>query len=125
MAALSGIVAACGTLLMLLAPNLVVIYIGGCLIGIATGVFYPASWALGTGLAPKDEAGRYLGLSNLAGAGAGAVGAYIGGPVADFFTTYVPEVPGLGYAVIFAIYGVLFLLSIVTLAKVKEPATAP
>ena len=44
--------------------------------------FLAANWALGTEIVPKEEAGRYLGISNLAGAGAGAVGAYIGGPIA-------------------------------------------
>ena len=117
--AFSGIMAALGTLIGLLSPNLTIIYIGGCIIGAATGLFFTANWALGTDLVPKEEAGRYLGISNLAGAGAGAVGAYIGGPIADYFTAHVPEVPGLGYLVIFAIYGALFLLSSVTLLKVR------
>ncbi len=117
--AISGIVAALGTLVALLSPNLVLIYTGGVLIGAATGLFFTANWSLGTALVPKEEAGRYLGISNLAGAGAGAVGAYIGGPIADFFTSRVPETPGLGYVVIFAIYGVLFLLSAVALTQVK------
>lgn len=68
---------------------------------------------------PKEEAGRYLGISNLAGAGAGAVGAYIGGPIADYFTVQVPDQPGLGYVVLFAIYGALFLLSVIALRKVR------
>jgi MFS family permease len=100
---------------------LTLIYIGGCFIGMATGVFYTANWALGTGLVPKAEAGRYLGISNLAGAGAGAVGAYIGGPIADYFTVHVPEVPGLGYVLLFTVYGALFLLSVVALIRVREP----
>ena len=66
-------------------PSLPVIYLGGVIIGIATGLFFASNWALGTVLVPKEEAGRYLGISNLAGAGAGAVGAYIGGPIADYF----------------------------------------
>jgi len=119
----SGLIAALGTGITLLAPNLTLVFIGGSIIGMATGIFYTASWALGTSLVPQDEAGRYLGISNLAGAGAGAVGAYIGGPVADFFTRYTPEVPGLGYVVIFAVYGLLFVLSTLLLAKVQEPAT--
>ncbi|MGA9348965.1 MAG: MFS transporter [Anaerolineae bacterium] len=117
--AISGIAAALGTLIILLSPSLTPIYIGGCLVGVATGLFFTANWALGTGLVPKEEAGRYLGISNLAGAGAGAVGAYIGGPIADYFTVQVPDQPGLGYVVLFAIYGVLFLLSAVTLLKVR------
>ena len=119
--ALGGVVAAFGTLVVLLVPDLTIIYIGGCFIGAATGLFYTANWALGTGLVPKSEAGRYLGISNLAGAGAGAVGAYIGGPIADYFTVRVPGVPGLGYVLLFAIYGVLFLLSVVALSRVQEP----
>ncbi len=117
----SGLLAAMGTGIILFATNLTLVFVGASLIGIATGVFYTSSWALGTSLVPKDEAGRYLGVSNLAGAGAGAVGAYIGGPVADFFTRSTPDVPGLGYVVIFAIYGLLFLLSTLLLVKVQEP----
>lgn len=119
MVALSGVIAAVGTLVLLLAPNLAVIYVGACIIGLATGIFYTANWALGTSLVPDKEAGRYLGISNLAGAGAGAVGTYIGGPIADFFTVNVPQAPGLGYIVVFAIYGVLFLFSIAALTQVK------
>jgi hypothetical protein len=116
----SGIVASLGTLIIILTTNLNIIYVGGCIIGVATGFFFTANWALGTELVPKKEAGRYLGISNLAGAGAGAVGAYIGGPVADFFTARVPEVPGLGYVLLFAIYGILFLLSAAALTQVKK-----
>lgn len=117
---LSGILAALGTLVVILVPNLMVLYIGGCMIGVATGVFFTANWALGTELVPKEEAGRYLGISNLAGAGAGAVGAYIGGPIADFFTVHFSQVPGLGYVLLFGIYGVLFLLSAVALLWVRR-----
>ncbi len=116
----SGLVAALGTLIVVLAPNLLIIYAGAVVIGTGVGLFYAANWALGTELVPREEAARYLGISNLAGAGAGAVGAYIGGPVADYFTSRVPEVPGLGYVVLFAIFGGLFLLSVVALYGVKH-----
>lgn len=117
--AFSGITAALGTLVAILVPNLVMIYVGGALIGLATGVFYTANWALGTELVSTKEAGRYLGIANLAGAGAGAVGAYIGGPIADFFAIHVPQEAGLGYILLFGIYGTLFLLSVLALSKVK------
>jgi MFS family permease len=120
MVALSGLAAALGTLVLVLAPNMNVIYVGGSIVGAATGVFFTANWALGTDLVPKEEAGRYLGISNLAGAGAGAVGSYIGGPIADYFTVHVPQIPGLGYLLIFAIYGALFLLSAIVLWGVHE-----
>jgi hypothetical protein len=33
----------------------------------------------------------------------------------------VPEVPGLGYVLLFIIYGGLFLLSLVALARIRLP----
>jgi MFS family permease len=125
MVLISGIVATVGTIVLLLTTSLAIIYVGGCLVGGATGLFFTANWALGTRLVPKEEAGRYLGISNLAGAGAGAVGAYIGGPIADFFTTNVPGVPGLGYVLVFAIYGILFFLSVIALTQVRQTEQQP
>jgi len=118
---ISGLVAALGVVVVLLSPGMNVIYAGGSLIGIATGFFFTANWALGTRIVPQAEAGRYLGISNLAGAGAGAVGAYIGGPIADYVTARLPELPGAGYVLLFAIYGVMFLVSVVALRGVTAP----
>jgi MFS family permease len=120
MVAIAGLVAVVGTIIALSIPSLPAIYVGGCIIGISAGLFYTANWALGTLLVPKQEAGRYLGISNLAGAGAGAVGAYIGGPIADFVTAQVPQIAGFGYVLIFTIYGLLFLFSVIALTQVKE-----
>lgn len=117
----SGLVAAAGTLLLLFSANVPMVMVAGCIIGLGTGTFYATNWALGTDLVPRAEAGRYLGISNLAGAGAGIVGAGIGGPMADFFNAVRP---GLGYLVIFAIYGALFLLSVAALTRVQEPRAA-
>ena len=50
----------------------------------------------------------------------GAVGAYIGGPSADYFTANVPSNRGLGYVLLFALYGVMFIVSIVALRGVRE-----
>jgi MFS family permease len=91
------------------------------ILGLATGLFMTANWALGTELVPAQEAGRYLGVSNLAGAGAGIVGASLGGPVADYLNSLIP---GSGYLVLFACYGVLFALSAASLAKVRFQAAA-
>jgi len=117
---IAGLVAVLGIIVALSVPSLLVIYVGGCIIGISFGLFYTSNWALGTLLVPKEEAGRYLGLSNLAGAGAGAVGAYIGGPIADFLTAQVPQVPGFGYVLLFTVYGLLFLFSVLALSQVKN-----
>jgi len=118
--ALSGIVAAAGNVLLLVTiwvPNLTIVYIAGTIIGLATGLFMTANWALGTDLVPASEAGRYLGISNLAGAGSGIIGAGIGGLVADYINHYYM---GLGYFAVFAAYAVLFALSTVTLLGLRE-----
>jgi MFS family permease len=108
--AISGVLALIGTIVVIASPNTAVLYVGGILIGLATGLFYSASWALGTTLVPKKEAGRYLGIHNLAGAGAGAIGAYIGGPIGD----------GIGFTTLMGIFGLLFLISTLALFGIKE-----
>jgi MFS family permease len=118
----AALLAALGVIVALSAPNLTLIYIGGSLIGAGCGLFYSANWALGTEIVPREKAGSYLGISNLAGAGAGAVGAYIGGPIADFITRTVPQFPGLGYVLLFGIYGILFLGSLIPLINIREKA---
>ena len=110
----SGILASIGTLLVILTPSMPLIYVGGVLIGLASGIFFVANWALGTELVPQKEAGRWLGISNLAGAGAGAIGGYIGGPIGD----------GAGYIVLMGLYGFLFLFSTIALLKIKPAADA-
>jgi MFS family permease len=122
---LSGILAALGTFILLLSPTMTLMYVGGCFIGAATGLFFTTNWALGTDIVPQESAGRYLGISNLAGAGAGAVGGYIGGPIADYFTTTVPQSAEIGYLLIFAIYAALFLVSAIVLYRVPESWKIP
>jgi MFS family permease len=118
--ALSGVLAAVGGFLLLgtiWLPNMALILVAGSILGLATGLFMTTNWALGTKVVPPAEAGRYLGISNLAGAGAGMIGSGIGGFVADSLNAVFS---GLGYFSIFASYGVLFVLSVVTLRWVQE-----
>ena len=110
MVAVAGLMATLGTAIVVLVPSLTAVYVGGCMVGAGVGFFYSANWALGTEIVPQEKAGQYLGLSNLAGAGAGAIGAYIGGPLADVD----------GYVPLFVIFGALFLFSLVPLAFIKE-----
>ncbi len=108
--AFSGVIATIGTLVVVASANTLMLYIGGILVGVGIGIFFSASWALGTSMVPKDEAGRYLGIQNLAGAGAGAIGAYIGGPIGD----------GVGFTVLMGIFGLLFLVSTLALFGIKD-----
>ena len=110
--AFSGVLAMAGTIVVTTSFSMTMLYVGGLMVGIAIGFFYSASWALGTTLVPKSEAGRYLGIQNLAGAGAGAIGAYIGGPIGD----------GVGFTVLISIFGFLFLVSTLALFGIKEKA---
>jgi len=116
----SGVIAAVGAALALTViwlPNMTIIYAAGVIIGLGAGLFMTANWALGTDLVPAEEAGRYLGISNLAGAGAGMIGKGIGGPIADYLNGYLP---GLGYFAIFASYAILFLASAVSLKWIRR-----
>ncbi len=107
---IAGLLGAGGIALLVIVPSMTAIYIGGSIVGAGIGLFYSANWALGTEIVPREQAGRFLGLSNLAGAGAGAIGAYIGGPIADV----------LGYTLIIGVYGFLFLVSLLALLGIQE-----
>lgn len=105
----SGLLAAAGTTVVVIATTMTIILIGGVLIGLGIGIFYSANWALGTSLVPREQAGRYLGLSNLAGAGAGAIGAYIGGVIGD----------NTSYTLLLTIYALMFVFSVISLSQIK------
>lgn len=118
---LSGLAAAAGSFLLLgtiWLPNLSLIYVVGAILGLSTGLFMTSNWAMGTALVPAEQAGRYLGVSNLAGAGAGMIGAGLGGPLVDYLNGFLP---GMGYFAIFACFGIFFVLSAVSLRRVKAP----
>ena len=102
--ALGGVIGAIGVAVIVFGSNLPLMYVAAAIIGLAYALFNVASWALGTDIIPRERAGEFLGLQNLAGAGAGAIGAYIGGTIADHS----------GYVLMMAMFGVMFLLSAVT-----------
>jgi MFS family permease len=106
----SGLLAVVGTAIVVLAPTLNIIFIGACFVGAGVGFFYAANWALGTEIIPSEDAGKYFGVANLAGAGAGAVGAYIGGPIAD----------ANSFVLLMSIYGGMMLLSVFALGGIKN-----
>ena len=111
----SGVLAVVGTAIVVLALDMNVIFIGACMIGAGVGFFYSANWALGTEIVPAEKAGQFFGVANLAGAGAGAVGAYIGGPIAD----------ANSFVLLMSIYGGVILLSIFALSGVKSKGSIP
>ena len=114
--AAAGALAVLGTIILVFSRTVPMVMVSGVFLGLGTGTFMAANWALGTDLVPQQDAGRYLGISNLAGAGAGIVGSSIGGPLADYFNAIQP---GLGYPVVFSLYGGLFLLSVLLLPRIR------
>jgi MFS family permease len=102
--ALGSLIGAVGVAVMVFASALPLLYVAAAIIGLAYALFNVASWALGTDIIPRERAGEFLGLQNLAGAGAGAIGAYIGGTIADHS----------GYGLLMAMFGVMFILSAIT-----------
>jgi MFS family permease len=98
---ISGLLGAFGVAVMVLGTTQAMMYVAAVFVGLAYALFNVASWALGTDIIPRERAGEFLGLQNLAGAGAGAIGAYIGGSIAD----------SSGYVLLMAMFAVLFLAS--------------
>jgi MFS family permease len=80
----SGILGAVGALAMMLATTMPVVLVAGTIVGISIGIFLSANWAWGADLIPADAGGRFLGISNIATAGAGVL-AGAGGWMLDAF----------------------------------------
>jgi len=96
-------------------PEMLVLY--GSVLGAGIGLFLTASWALSNQLAPVGEVGKYLGLTNLATAGSGAL-ARLEGPLIDGLNAAYPGL-WLGYLGMFAFGAFCTLLSAFLLNRVK------
>jgi len=86
------------------------------LLGIGLGGLMGSNWALAVDLVPRDEAARYLGLTNLATAG-GSILARLQGPMIDFANAYSA---GLGYTVMLWISFGSLIASSVLLRGIKQ-----
>jgi MFS family permease len=114
----SGLVAV-GMLLFRLAqtPGMLVGY--GSIVGAGIGLFLTASWALSNQLAPADQAGKFLGLTNLATAGAGAL-SRLEGPVIDL-ANYAYPGAWAGYTGMFVFGAICAVVSMVMLTRINLP----
>lgn len=110
--------AAAGMLLMMPMRSMTGLLVSGMVLGAGIGLFLTANWALANKLAPLQEAGKYLGLSNLATAGSGAL-ARLEGPVLDWLNALWPG-RWAGYTLLFLFGAACMLLSVVMLIPVKE-----
>jgi Na+/melibiose symporter-like transporter len=115
----SALLGALGILVIILSQSYGSILVAGGIIGIAVGAFMSTNWALATDLVAKGEEARYLGLANMATAGA-AVLAHIIGPVIDYFEAISTD---LGYQIMLVVCFVYFVIGALLLLKVKSPVS--
>jgi MFS family permease len=119
----AAILVATGSLLMIPAPTPGAVLLCGSIIGAGAGMFITCNWALATDLAPRAQAGKFLGLTNLATAGAGAF-SRLSGPVLDWLNNLRPG-ENLGYAALFLSSAAFALLALLFLARVPEGFRRP
>jgi Na+/melibiose symporter-like transporter len=115
----SGALASLGILLLILVKDVTSLYLFGAIIGTATGIFLSVNWALATDLIPLEEAGKYLGLSNLATAGASAA-SRLGGPFIDGLNALRPDAYW-GYPALFILASASALAGTLLMRRIRIP----
>ncbi|MEM5774747.1 MAG: MFS transporter [Anaerolineaceae bacterium] len=120
---LAGGLGILGSLLLLTAHTTAALTAYGSILGAGIGLFVTANWALATRLAPAAEAGKFLGLTNLATAGAGAI-SKLEGPLIDLVNNANPGAY-LGYYGLFALGALGAAISLLLLRRVQEPQPEP
>ena len=101
---------------MVFARDMCSLFIFGSLLGAGLGLFLTSNWALANTLVPEAEAGKYLGLTNLATAGSGAL-VRLAGPILDWLNHLWPGM-WIGYKGLFLFGGIAIFLSLFILRKI-------
>jgi MFS family permease len=98
----------------------------GIVSGIGLGAFLSVDWAFITEVIPPGEAGRFMGISNIATAGSGIIARLLGGGLLDHFNAG-PRILGLpgGYPVIFSIFAAWMVIGSLLVLKVREARRIP
>jgi MFS family permease len=118
---------AVGGLLLAIAPAYWVVLAAAVPIGICSGVFLGVDWALMTDIIPKAESGRYMGISNIAVAGAGPIGSAIGGLITFGVALLIADrvtAAEIGYRALFVLMAIELVLGGLALRRVREPNRA-
>jgi MFS family permease len=87
----------------------------GGLLGVSLGIFMSSNWALATDLVAKGEEARYLGLTNMATAGGGALVGLMGVMI-YFFNV---NIPALGYKIMLLFCFICFLAGSALVMKTR------
>jgi MFS family permease len=115
-------ITALGMLLMLLATDMSGVKVFGSVVGAGIGLFLTSNWALANALAPGGQAGKFLGLTNIATAGSGAL-ARLEGPALDVLNAAWPGA-WLGYKGLFIFGAACMLLSLFFLTRIRRKTQA-
>jgi MFS family permease len=93
----------------------------GILIGIGYGLFFSVDWAFIQDVIPVDEAGQFMGFSNIATAGSGIISRFVGGILLDPINDgpHILGLPG-GFPIIFSIFCAWLLIGALLILKVPE-----
>ena len=93
----------------------------GFLIGVGFGSFLSVDWAYITDVIPRAESGRFMGISNIATAGAGIIARFLSGFVLDAFNGG-PAIFGLpgGYPAVFTMFFIWISAGSLLVLKVKR-----
>jgi MFS family permease len=118
MLVIAGILGIAGSLLLMIAHTPLQLLIFGSMFGTSTGIFLASNWSLANNMAQGEDAGKLMGLSNLATAGAPLLAQFIGGPI-DIINSMWPG-RWHGYTMMFLLTALFILLSTLILAKVPE-----
>jgi len=118
---------ALGGLMLAVAPAYWVVIAAAVPIGICSGVFLGVDWALMTDIIPKAESGRYMGISNIAVAGAGPIGSAVGGLITFAVALFIADrvvAADIGYRALFLVMALELGLGALALRRVREPVRA-
>jgi MFS family permease len=110
-----------GVVLLGLAREVSDLWVFGGLIGLGMGIFSSVNWAWATDLVPSAQAGKYLGLTNLATAGSAALSRLLG-PFIDLLNGHTANA---GYSWLFVLAALGAVLGFVTTLRIRETRHAP
>jgi len=112
----AGALGALGALLFITATTVPQVLLYGGIVGLSIGIFLSANWAWGADLIPPEAGGRFLGISNIATAGAG-VFAGAGGWMLDFFNA---QSPNGGYTALYVSAAVCYVVGTLLAVGVRD-----
>ena len=114
----AAVVAAVGTLAIMVLRDINLLTVVGLCIGVGVGAYLVAGWALITDIVPPAEAAHYMGVANIASAGGSAMGRLLGGLLVDRINA-LAGTPSTGYLVLYGIAAALFVLSALAIIPLR------